>query len=633
MSLQKLQFRPGFNKERTSYSNEGGWEDGNKVRFRRGDPESIGGWQKYLDSSFLGACRALLPWVSLDGARRIGIGTNVKYYVEEGGQLLDITPIRSTTAAGDVTFSASTGSATLTVSDTGHGAQLGDYVTFSGAVSLGGDITADVLNQEYRIDNVIDIDTYTVTARTAGTSISSITVDGELSYTEVPATASDTGAGGSATVGAYQIYVSPDNTTIGTGWGTGYWGRGSWGSGSSTTIEASQLSAWSHDAFGEDILICRRGGPIYLWDTSVGASTRAVDIASLSGSEIPVAANRILVSDRDRHVIALGVNPEGTSTAADLDPMLIRFSETESYTIWNTSETTTAGDLRLGSGSEIVTGIETRQQTLVFTDTALYAMQYVGDPFTFGVTLVSNNTSILSPTAAVAVDDRVFWVGDHAFYRFDGAVTELRCDVLDHVFDTMDSGETTKVTCGSNVQFSEVWWFYPCSTSSECDRYVVYNYAEDIWYTGTLPRSAWVDSADGQLPVAASHIDHYLYYHEFGLNDGSTDPASGIHAYIESSPLDIGDGEQFTFISRMLPDIDFKASTLNGASVDITTSVRNAVNGDYVDSYVNTVTADTEISYLRLRGRQFSVKAESNDAGVEWRFGAQRYDTRTDGKR
>ena len=638
MPLTKLQFRPGFNKETTDYSNEGGWRNGNKVRFRMGFPEKIGGWQKLSDNSFLGTCRALLPWHDLDGTHRIGVGTNIKYYVEEGGGYYDITPIRLTTAAGDVTFSATNGSSTITVSDTLHGCVVGDFVTFSGAVSLGGQITADVLNQEYRVESVVDADSYTITARTAGTSISSITVDGELVYTAVTADASDTGNGGAAVVGAYQINVAPDSTALGTGWGTGTWGRGTWGSSSSVTAEASQLSAWSHDTFGEDILICRRGGPIFRWDTSVGTSSPAVDISTLSGTDIPTVANRVMVSDRDRHVIAFGVNEEGGST---LDPMLIRFSDQEDYTNWTTSATTSAGSLRLGNGSEIVTAYETRQQTLVMTDTALYAMQYLGPPFTFGINMISKNTSIISPTAGIAVDDAVFWMGDRTFYLFDGSVQEIPCPVLDYVYDTMNQDQAYKVTCGSNIEFGEVWWFYPCSISSECDRYVVYNYKQQIWYTGTLPRSAWVDRANGVVPIAASHRDYHLYYHETGLNDGSTDPYSSIHAYIESSPLGVGEGDQFAFLSRIIPDITFDGSTATTPVATLTVEASDAPGDSYGQSDSGSVsrTATTPVEqfteqvYLRLRGRQMTFKVESDEANVQWRLGTPRADIRTDGRR
>lgn len=654
MPLTKLQFRPGFVKDTTAYTNEGGWLDGNKVRFTLGFPEKIGGWQKLSSNSFLGTCRALLPWFDLDGARRTGVGTNVKYYVEEGGAYFDITPIRLTTSAGDATFSATDGSATITVSETAHGAAVGDYVYFSDAVSLGGVITAGVLNQEYRVETVVDGDTFTITARAAGTSISSITVDGELVFTPLAANSSDTGNGGSSTVAEYEINTVSDTTSVGTGWGAGGWSRQGWGQAAlSGGISTSQLQTWSHDTFGEDILINRRGGPIYVWDTSSGTSTRAVDISTLSGTDIPTKANQVMVSDRDRHVIAFGVNPVSGS---DLDPMLIRFSDQEDYTNWEITATTTAGSLRLGNGSEIVTAVETRQQTLVFTDTSLYAMQYLGPPFTFGINMISRNTSVVSPKAAVAVDDAVFWMGDRVFYTFSGGVQELPCPVLNYVFDTMNTEEAYKTVCGSNIEFGEIWWFYPCVYTGECDRYVVYNYKQQIWYTGTLSRSAWIDRAGGAVPLAAE--ENYLYYHETGLNDGSTDPASAIDAYVESSPLTLGEGDQFAFLSRVIPDISFTGSTNSKPQVLFTVSAADNpgdLYGQLDDGYVTLqsvgsgesspqipsmapsastpVDTFTDQIYLRLRGRQMKIRIESDSAGTQWRLGTPRADFRTDGRR
>ena len=653
MPLVKLQFRPGFVKDTTAYTNEGGWRDGNKVRFNLGFPEKIGGWQKLSSSSFLGTCRALLPWFSLDGTRRTGVGTNIKYYVETGGAYFDVTPLRLTTSAGDVTFSATNGSATITVSETSHGALEGDYVTFSGAVSLGGVITADVLNQEYRIDTVVNADTFTITARAANTPISGlsgITVDGELVFTPLPANASDSGNGGAAVVAAYQINIAADSTSVGTGWSAGGWSREGWGEASNLPISTTQIQTWSHDVFGEDILINRRGGPIYVWDTSVGTSSRA---AVITGTDIPVAVNQVMVSDRDRHVIAFGVNDVG---GTDIDPMLIRFSDQEDYTNWQITATTSAGSLRLGNGSEIVTAVETRQQTLVFTDTALYAMQYLGPPFTFGINMVSRNTSVVSPKAAVAVDDAVYWMGDRVFYVFTGSVQEIPCPVLNYVFDTMDPEQTYKTVCGSNVEFGEIWWFYPCIFTGQCDRYVVYNYKQQIWYTGSMSRSAWQDRAGGPLPLAADQ--NYLYYHETGINDGSTDPASPISAYIESSPLTLGQGDQFAFLSRVIPDIDFTGSTipnpkalftvaasdnpgdlygqLDDGTVQLASSAGGAATPQIPSTSPSATTAVdsyTDQIYLRLRGRQMKIRVESNDTNTQWRLGTPRADFRTDGRR
>lgn len=638
MPLSKLQFRPGLVKDMTDYANEGGWFDSNKVRFRMGLPEKIGGWQKFSSKSFLGVCRRLISWTDLSGRLNVGVGTNLKYYVNQGGQYFDITPVRATTSAGDVTFAATNGSATITVTDTAHGALSRDFVIFSDAASLGGNITADVLNQEYQIDTVVDADTYTITARTAGTTIASITVDGALSPTPVLANASDTGNGGAGVVGTYLLNRTLDTTVLGTGWGAGTWSRGTWGSSSTVPVTSSQIALWSHDNFGEDLVLNQRGGPIYYWDTSGGTSSRAINIADLPGaSDTPAQVNQVMVSDRDRHVIAFGATPQG---GTDLDPMLIRFSDQENAADWTATATNTAGDLVLGSGSEIVVAVETRQQTIVLTDTAIYAMQFLGPPFTFGVNRLSENISIIAPTAAVAVDDLVVWMGEEEFFIYDGTVKPLPCPIREYVFQTMDRSEPFKVTCGTNTAFGEIWWFYPCSISSECDRYVVFNYQQNIWYKGTTRRDAWLDRVNKQLPVAAGG-DGYLYYHEVGTDDGSTNPPSAIHAYIESSPLDIGDGNEFSFITRILPDIDFRESSSPTPTVTMTLNAYNYPGqGPRTDDDGNVIrTASSPIDLytdkldVRLRGRAVSLRVESDSVGTSWRLGAPRIDIKPDGRR
>ena len=388
MPLTKLQFRPGINREITAYSNEGGWVDCDKVRFRFGYPEKIGGWEKYGPNSYEGSARALHNWIALDGSNYLGVGTHLKYYIEEGQTFSDITPIRATTAAGDVTFSATDGSTTLTVSDTAHGCQEFDFVTFSGAVSLGGVVTADVLNQEYQVTRIVDADSYEIELAAA-------------------ANASDTGNGGASVVGTYQINVGLDTSVGGTGWGAGTWGRDGWGeaaSGGLTTV--NEIRLWSHDNFGEDLIINPRDSAIYYWDKSSGLSNQAVEIGTLGGAnETPVIAKQVLVSDQDRHVLAFGCNPQGTSTAADQDPLLVRFSDQESLTEWAATATTTAGDLRLGSGSTFVQALETKREILVWTDTALHSLRFIGPPFTFGLQQLSSNITIMGPNAAVATED------------------------------------------------------------------------------------------------------------------------------------------------------------------------------------------------------------------------------------
>jgi hypothetical protein len=696
MPLTKLQFRPGINREITSYSNEGGWFDCDKVRFRFGFPEKIGGWLRLSATTFLGTCRALHPWVALDGSRYLGVGTHLKYYINEGGGYSDITPIRDTTAAGDVTFVAaantlsagisavqtiipltsSTGfppsgliqigseqiryatvtgndlegvtrgvngtipaahlsaaavdCATLTVSDTAHGALDNDFVTFSGAVSLGSQITAAILNQEYQIVSIVDVDSYLIEAR-AVASIPSITTSGGLNPTPVFADSSDSGTGGAAVVGAYQINTGLDTTITGNGWGAGTWGRGTWGSGASLLVSGSQLRIWSHDNFGEDLLYNVRDGGIYYWDKSSGTTARGVALSSLSGaSSTPTVAKQIMVSDTDRHVIAFGCDSEASPGVQD--PLLIRFSSQESLTDWAAQATNTAGELRLGSGSQIVTAAETRQQILVFTDTSLYAMQYLGPPFTFGVQLISENITMGGPLTAMAVDDQVFWMGLSEFYVYNGAVQRLPCSVRDYVFEDMNLAQMEKVTAGLNSENSEIWWFYPSAASDENDRYVIYNYMEQAWYYGTLARTAWLDRGIEEFPIAAAP-DHYLYNHEFGFDDGSTSPASAINAFVSSSPLDLADGQQFTFVRRLLPDVSFRNSSAPVPSIDITTRVRNFTGASFLSTTTSEIGAATDQVHLRLRGRQVSIEVASDETGVAWRLGSLRYDLQPDGRR
>lgn len=634
MPLTKFQFRPGINREVTNYTNEGGWHDCDKVRFTKGFPEKIGGWTRKGILSFLGYARSLHPWRDLLGTRLLSVGTDLKFYAEEGGSYNDITPIRVTTAAGDVTFAAVDGSSIITVSDTDHGAIANDFVTFSGAVSLGGDITADVLNQEYQILSVVDTDTYTIQARTANTSITSITVDGQLVYTPVAANASDSGNGGSNTVGAYQINTGLDTALYGNGWGAGYWSRGTWGSATNINTAIGNLRTWSQDNFGEDLIFNPRNGGIYYWDRSASYTTyqRAVPLTDLSGaSGAPTLARAVLVSNRDRHVIAFGCDP--VDNIGTQDPLLIRFSDQENAADWTPTATNTAGDLRISAGSEIITVFETRQQVLVFTDTSLHAMQYLGPPFTFGINLISENTSIQGPMAGVAVDDMVFWMGQSEFYMYNGSVQRIPCSVRSYVFDDFNFGQGDKVFAGLNSAHSEVWWFYPSSSSALVDRYVVYNYQENVWYYGTLARSSWVDRGAFESPIAAG-LDGYLYEHEVGFDDGSTSPATAIDSYIQSSPLDIGDGEQFSFIRRVFPDVAFENSTAENPSVDITMNVRNISGGSYLRSSTG-VFYDNDRQQLdfRLRGRQFSFKVSNADTGVTWRLGSPRVDIRPDGRR
>jgi len=631
MPLQKLQFKPGINRETTSYTNEGGWFDCEKIRFRSGVPEKIGGWTKKSSNTFLGTCRSLHSWVDLAGTLRTGVGTHLKYYIDEGGSYHDVTPLRVTTSAGDVTFSATNGSSTITATDSSHGAVAGDFVTISGAATLGGLVTADVLNQEYQIVTVPTANTFTFTAKDT---------DGDT----VTANGSDSGNGGGSVVGAYQINVGLDSTVLGTGWGAGTWSRGTWDSAASLTDIANILRLWTHDNFGEDLIINVRDGGVYYWDTSAysNAFNRAIALSAVSDADsAPTVAKQILVSDRDRHVIAFGCDPE--DDVGTQDPLLIRFSHQETAITWNSTATNTAGSLRLGSGSEIVTAVETRQQVLVFTDVSLHAMQFLGPPFTYGINLISENITIMGPLAAKAVDDYVFWMGLEDFYVFDGRIQKLPCTVKAYVFNDFNLFQKEKVFAALNSSFNEVWWFYPSSDSDTVDRYVVYNYLERAWYYGTMARTAWMDKGINNNPIAAG-ADNYLYNHENGLDDGSTSPASAITSYVESSQLDIGDGDKYVFIRRLIPDVTFDGSDSDAPSASFTLKTRNFPGGAYDNSDASTVTQSaaattttvekfTNQVHVRLRGRSFALRVGSDGAEVQWRLGSPRVDIRPDGRR
>jgi len=641
MPLTKLQFKPGVNRETTSYSNEGGWFDIDKTRFRFGFPEKIGGWTRYAVNAFLGTARSLHPWVALDGTQFLGVGTHLKYYINEGGGYNDVTPIRATTTNG-IVFAATNGSSTITATDDAHGASIGDFVTISGAVSLGGLITADVLNQEYQVVLVPTANTFTFVAREADTSIASITTTSGLNPTPVVANSSDTGNGGSGADAAYQVTVGLDTALTGNGWNAGSYGRGTWNSSSNLSVEGATLRIWSHDNFGEDLILNARDAGIFYWDRTNGTSTRAVALSSLASSNLaPTIAKKVLVSDRDRHIIAFGCDPE--TAIGTQDPLLIRFGSQESLTDWQSLATNTAGELRIGSGSEIITAIETRQQVIVFTDESLHAMQFLGPPFTFGINTISENITIAGPLAAIAVEDMVFWMGKQEFYVYGGGVQRLPCTVRDFVFNDFNELQSEKVTAATNTSFSEVWWFYPSANSQENDRYVIYNYQQKIWYFGALARTVWLDRGIESNPVAAG-TDHYLYTHESGLDDGSTDPVSAITAFVESSQIDVGDGDSFSFVNRAIPDLTFRNSTAESPKAIFTVKTRNYPGGAYLQSDAKDVTRSaaatstvveqfTNQINLRLRGRSFALKIESTDTGVAWRLGSPRIDVKPDGRR
>jgi len=621
MPLTSLKFRPGINREITSYSNEGGFFDCEKVRFYAGFPEKIGGWVKATDNTYQGTARALHNFVALDGSNFLGVGTHLKYYLEEGGNFFDITPTRKT-STNSITFSATDGSAELTVTDSTHGAIANDFVTISDAVGLGGNITASVLNTEHQITSIVNANSYKITVSATANS-------------------SDTGNGGSGVDGVYQINVGLDTGVGGNGWGAGgYGGVNSdlttfgWGN-AATSGTTAELRLWTHDNFGEDLLINPRDGAIFLWDKTNGTGSNAVNITSLSGaSNAPIIAKQVLVSDIDRHVIVFGTNTIGTATQ---DPLLIRFGSQESVTDFTPTATNTAGDLRLSSGSTFIQAVETKQQILVYTDRSLFSMRFIGPPFTFGLQELSKNITIMSPKAAVAVDDAVFWMGKDNFYVYGGQTQQLPCTVRDKVFLDFNTTQADKVVAGVNSKWGEIWWFYCSASSQENDKYVIYNYLEKLWYYGSLSRTAWHDRGIRQFPIAAGSPN--LFHHE----SGNDDDGSAMTASIESSQIDIGDGYQFSFIKQLIPDITFNGSTSNtgNPTATFTLQARKGPGSTYANnsggSSERTATAPveqfTDLINLRLRGRSFNMKLESTEQGVAWKLGTPRVDIRPDGRK
>jgi hypothetical protein len=727
--LQKLQFRPGVNREGTTLANEGGWYDGDKVRFRSGYPEKIGGWAVQTYTTFLGICRSLWNWVTLKNFNLMGVGTNLKFYIESGGAYYDITPIRLNTT-NNTTFAADTSapfSAFITVTDAGASSlQVGDFVTFSQAASLGGNITAAILNQEYQIQTVTSGTVYSIVARAAGapitgynftvnttTSVISISLPSTVTiangntvtlvigagapgglgyavtyylvnvsgstaqlaltsggtpitltsqglglqslYLTVESNASDSGNGGGATDAAYQLNTGFPIYTLGTGWGAGPWSRGVWGSATEVGF-GLQLRLWSQSNFGEDLLFNPRGGSLYLWQPGSGATPAYGTRGSIvSGTYTPSVINEIMVSDSSRIVIAFGCNdPSGTYGPTTLDPMLIRWTDQESYTQWQPQTTNQAGDYRLSHGSEIVAALQTRQEINVWTDAAIYSMQYLGPPFVWGFTLLADNISIASPNAMATASGVVYWMGVDKFYVYSGRVETLPCSVRTYIYDDINRDQLTQIYAGTNEGYSEVWWFYCSKNSNIIDRYVIFNYLDRVWYYGTMNRTAWLDSPLRQFPVATTGNNNLLVYHEAAVDDGSTNPPSVINTYIQSSDFDIGDGHNYGFVWRLIPDITFNGSNTSGTttvnpavnftvrprqnpgsaySASNSPTVQSATDQTYRTTTTYNVQEFTQIVYTRIRGRQMAFRVESNTRGTQWQLGTPRIDVRQDGRR
>ena len=616
MPLKKLTLKPGVNRENTRYTNENGWYECDKVRFRQGTPEKIGGWERISSNTFLGVCRSLWNWVTLQSENLIGLGTHLKFYIERGGVYYDVTPLRTTTTLGTDPFTGN-GTTTVTVNAPSHGGITGDFVTFSGVTGT----YASVLNAEFQI-TVTGVNSYTITT---------------------PSVVAAGVTGGSAVSAAYQINIGPEIEVPVTGWGAGTWGTGPWSIGIPSTTRTS-IRLWSQGNFGEDLIFGPRRGGMYYWDNTTGVGVRAVELSTLSGANgVPVIQNEIFISDINRFVFALGCNEIGSST---IDPMLIRWSDQESAVDWTPAATNQAGSLRLSHGSEIITAVQARQELVVFTDSAVYSLQYLGAPEVWGAQLLGDNISIESPNSAVIASGVVYWMGIDKFYAYDGRVQTLPCDLRRYVFGDFNQLQGNQVFAGTNEGFNEVWWFYCSANSTTIDRYVVYNYLEKIWYYGTMARTAWLDSGLRDYPIAATY-SYNLVNHEQGVDDNVSGTPVAINAYIESAEFDIEDGQNFGFIWRMVPDVTFVGSTVNNPSLTMSlipmkgsgSGFNNpqSLGGSSSAAVTRTATVPieqfTNIVYIRVRGRQLIMKAESTDLGVTWQLGSPRIDVRMDGRR
>tara|TARA_R110000764_G_scaffold133985_1_gene222081 strand:- start:126 stop:1961 length:1836 start_codon:yes stop_codon:yes gene_type:complete len=611
MPLKKLQLKAGINRENTRYTSEGGWYDCDKIRFRQGTPEKIGGWQRISSSAFLGVCRSLWSWITLGNASLVGVGTNLKFYIEVGGIYNDITPLRSTVTLTNP-FETTNGSPIVEVTDTNSGYITGDFVTFSGASAVGG-LT---LNAEYQLT---ETNTANVYAIDAGTN------------------ASSSATGGGTVTAKYQINTGPSFAVPKVGWGAGDWSSAAWGVGQ---LSADSIRLWSQANFGEDLIFGPHGGSIYLWDATNGISTRAIPLA---GTSVPTVQNKILVSDISRFVFCFGCNPLGSAV---LNPMLIRWSDQEDATNWLPSAANQSGDLTLSSGTQIVSAKQARQEVLVWTDSAIYALQYVGAPAVWTAQLVGENVSIASQNAVAYANGVAYWMGKDKFYMYDGRTQPLKCDLRKFIFNDFNELQYEQVFAGTNESYHEIWWWYCSSNSNISDKYVVYNYLDKIWYYGTMNRTAWLDSGLRNYPLAATYNNN-LVNHEQGVDDNETAVTTAIPAYVSSAQFDLDDGHQFAFIWRVLPDISFDGSEINSPTATMTLMpLQNSgsgynnpmsVGGSNTGGITRTATLPVEQFtgqiFTRVRGRQLAIKIESSEIGVTWQLGSPRIDMRADGRR
>jgi hypothetical protein len=735
MPLQKLQFRPGLNREGTDYSNEGGWYDADKVRFRSGFPEKIGGWSRMVNAQFLGLARALWNWVTLAGSNYLGVGTNIKYYVEQGGTYNDITPVVYTSSpALNNCFVVTSGSNVVTVIDGQYSPGLGDYVTFSGANTVTGtNVTGTILNAEYEVASIVNSAAYRITV-------------------SVTANATANG-GGNTVVAAYQQPTGLNTFTLGTGWGAGPWpvtgittsltnpfatltgsnvvtvtqvahglsngnavifanatatggisapllntlfyptvananaytitvqanatsnvaggggnviaytqtGTRGWGTGFTSGI-AQQLRLWTNDNYGQDLFIAPRGGSVYFWlptgsvypsNIAGGFGTRAQFLsvqstaAGFDGTRVPTATFQVLASAIQRFIICMGANPYDPITASTtFDPMLVRWSDQENPYEWVPAVTNQSGEFRLSNGSFIMGSRATRQEILVWTDSAIYSMQYLGPPYVWGFQILMDNISIMSPNAMITINNVTYWMGVDKFYMYSGRVETLPCSLWQYIFEDVNRDQAFQVFCGGNEGYNEIWWFYCSNGSNTVNKYVIYNYLERTWAYGTMARTAWLDSGIRQYPMAADYNSRMLF-HESAVDDVSGTTPVPINAYIQSSDFDIGDGHNFGFVWRILPDINFNGSNVNNPYVTMRVKPRQnsgapygtadnpeVISGDnFTTAPVYNIQEFTGQVYTRLRGRQLAFRIESDSLGVAWQLGSPRIDIRNDGRR
>ena len=621
MPLAKYIFKPGINREGTNYSNEGGWYNADKVRFRKGKPERIAGWDKNTANSFTGTCRNLYSYRDQGQTDYVGTGTHLKYYVLQGDDFNDITPIRKT-STNSITFAATDGSSTVVATDSSHGAVAGDTVTFAQAVSLGGNVTANVLNQAYIVARTLTVNTYEITAK-------------DTSGDEVTANSSDSGNGGSAVDGVYEINVGLDVYVKGTGWGAGTWSSGTWGSVSAISA-SSQLRLWSQDNFGDDLISCIRGGGIYYWDESAGATQRAIPFSDLtSASNVPILGLQIMVSDVDKHIICFGSNVIGESS---INPLLVRWSDTESAINWTPTATNQAGGVQLSQGSTIIGALQTRQEILIWTDGGMTSMRFVGEPFIFSFIEVASGPSLIAPNAAVSANNKVYFMDRGGFYVYSGSVSRLPCTVLDYIFSNINLGQQFKCFGASVESANEVIWFYPSKDSTEIDRYITYNYVENAWSIGTtddgFTRTAWIEAESLDYPLAAGKTSgsdtNYLYNQEIGhSNDGSS-----FSAFIESSDFDLNpDGEKLMFISKLIPDIEFRDQYSTDDTVTYTIKGRSYPLDSLATLQTINVTPESSFSNTRARSRHAAIRISNTSINYGWRIGDLRLEVRPDGKR